>query len=175
MGFTDLIIKLSNTKFARKFQYEPYIIKSVEYINPNKEDCVLVIYKEADYLKSLMLQYIKQDNYVSFEVGEKANLDKYFDKIVLFFSLNELKKEHLSFISSKLKKNGKVYSIFYLNSSKFFEWTLRLTDKEVLKSMKEKSDMLNLEGFVLENELKLNKLYISISRYKREDNYAAEG
>jgi hypothetical protein len=167
MGFTDFIIKLSNTKFARKFQYEPYIIKSVEYINPDKDDSVCVIFKEADYLKSLMSQYVKTENYAAFEVSKEMDSDKIFDKVVLFFSINDLKKHHTEFIKSHLRNKGHLYSIFYLNSGKFFEWTLKLTDKDVLKSMDKENNILKLAGFVLEDELKLPKLYISVSKYFR--------
>ncbi len=171
MGFTDLIIKLSNTKFARKFQYEPYIIKSVEYINPNENDRVLVIYKDADYLKSLMVQFVKAENYTAFELNKDISSKDKFDKIVLFFSINELAKRHLDFISSHIEKNGRLYSIFYLDSGKFFEWTLRLTDKDVLQYIK-KTDTIDLENFVLEDELKLPKLHIAISRYRLKESNA---
>ncbi len=167
MGFTDLIIKLSNTKFARKFQYEPYIIKSVEYINPKKNDFVLVIYKETDYLQSLMHQYVESNKYISFEVSKMINSEEKFDKIVLFFSEHDLKEKHIDFILSHMKENCTIYSIFYLNSSKFFEWTLKLTDRDILKSMENKNNILEDNGFKLENELKLPKLYISISKYVR--------
>ncbi len=165
MGFTDLIIKLSNTKFARKFQYEPYIIKSVEYISPKKEDCILTIYKDADYLKSLMRQYVKDEHYISFEVSEKMESKEMFDKVVLFFSINDLEKSHVDFILSHIKKSGELFSIFYLNSSKFFEWTFKLTDRDTFKSIGHTNSMLEEGGFVLEDRLKLPKLYIEIRNY----------
>ncbi len=165
MGFTDLIIKLSNTKFARKFQYEPYIIKSVEYINPKKEDRVLTIYKDADYLKSLMRQYVKDENYISFEVSEKVESKEMFDKVVLFFSINDLGKSHIDFILSHMKKNGELFSIFYLNSSKFFEWTLKLTDRDTFKSIGHTNSVLKEEGLILKDRLELPKLYIAINNY----------
>jgi len=164
MGFTDLIIKLSNTKFARRFQYEPYIIKSIEYINPKKEDRILTIYKDADYLKSLMRQYIKDENYISFEVNDKMNSKEIFDKVVLFFSINDLEKSHIDFILSHMKKNGELFNIFYLNSSKFFEWTLKLTDRDTFRSIGRINRVLE-ESFILKDRLELPKLYITISKY----------
>lgn len=166
MGFTDLIIKISNTKFAHRFQYEPYIIKSVEYIDPQKEDMILVIYKDTDYIQSLTTRYIKRENYVSFEAEQKIDLNRNFDKVVLFFSINDIDKESIDTIKKHLKRDGKLYSVFYLNSGKFFELVLRISDKEAHKHINKKSDILTHNGFMLVDELKLPRQHISISEYR---------
>lgn len=166
MGFTDFIIKLSNTKFARKFQYEPYIIKSVEYINPLKDDSLLVIYKDTDYLQSLMQQYIKRENYISYEVGQEIELDRDFNKTVLFFSINDISKKQIDTISSHMLKDSRLFSIFYLNSSKFFEWTLRLTDRDIFKKLQTGNDGVFNDKFMFMEKLELPKQYISVSKYK---------
>ncbi len=166
MGFTDFIIKLSNTKFARKFQYEPYIIKSVEYINPLKDDSVLVIYKDTDYLQSLMQQYVKRENYISYEAGQEIELDRDFNKAVLFFSINDISKKQIDTISSHMLKDSRLFSIFYLNSSKFFEWTLRLTDRDIFKKLQTGNDGVLSDKFMFMEKLELPKQYITVSKYK---------
>ncbi len=169
MGFTDWIIKISNTKFARRLQYEPHIIKSVEYISPAKDDKVLVIYKETDYLQSLMMQYVKYKNYYSFEVKENINLEEKVDIVVLFFSVYDIDEGHMDTIKKYLKKSGYVYNITYLNDSKFFELTLKLIDKDESKRLKEEDDILENNGFILEDSSNFVKHHVSVKRYRVGD------
>jgi hypothetical protein len=166
MGFTDFIIKISNAKFSRRFQYEPYIIKSVEYINPEKEDKLLVIFKETDYLQSLMMQYVKHENYFSFELKQKIDINAKIDKVVLFFSLYELSKNHIETIKKWLKKGGSIYSITYLKDSKFFELTLKLIDREESDKLDTENNILEKEGFVTTDKADLSKHHVSIKKYK---------
>ncbi len=166
MGFTDLIIKLSNSKFARKFQFEPYIIKSVEYINPSSDDKILVIYKETDYLQQLMTQYVKYENYFSFEIGETIDIEDSVDKIVLFFSMYDITDNHISLIKNRISKDGTVYAITYLNDSKFFELTLKLIDKFEANNLDKNKNRLEESGFLLIDNADFNKHHVSVKKYK---------
>ncbi len=147
-SITSWIVKLQNSKFARRFQYEPYIIKSVEYVSPKKGERLFVVYREVDYFKSLALQFMEDQDYYSWNVeGEFPDLgDLLFDKIVFFVSTYYTSKELIRKVTSFKKKDGFVYCICFLRGSKFFETTLRLTDKTAYRKLgKELDDFSGLE------------------------------
>ncbi len=167
MGFTDWIIKLSNAKFSRKFQYEPYIIKSTEYIDIKESETVLTIYKETDYMQSIITtHYVKNENYYSFETNQTINIDKKINKVILFFSLFDINKTHIETIKQVLKKDGKIYCITYLNDSKFFELTLKLIDKDEAKKLDKTENILDETGFILEDTANFTKQHVSVKKYK---------
>ncbi len=130
-AISDLIIKLQKSKFARRFQYEPYIIKSVEYVNPKKGEKLFVVYREVDYFKSLAVQMMDKDDYYSWDVErEFPEIDDLrFDKVVFFVSTYYTTKDMIDRAVALKKDNGLVYCICFLAGSKFFEATLRITDK----------------------------------------------
>ncbi len=128
---SDLIIRLQKSKFARRFQYEPYIIKSVEYVAPKRGERLFVIYREIDYFKSLAIQMMDKDDYFSWDVEKEFPElgDIRFDKIVFFVSSYYTTKEMVEKVISFKKDSGFVYCICFLGGSKFFEITLKITDK----------------------------------------------
>ncbi len=130
-AISDLIIKLQKSKFARRFQYEPYIIKSVEYVDPKVGEKLFVAYREVDYFKSLAIQMMNKDDYYSWDVeSEFPEIDDVkFDKIVFFVSTYYTTKDMIDRAVSLRKNDGLVYCICFLAGSKFFETTLRITDK----------------------------------------------
>ncbi len=130
-AISDLIIKLQKSKFARRFQYEPYIIKSVEYVDPKMGEKLFVAYREVDYFKSLATQMMNKDDYYSWDVeSEFPEIDDVkFDKIVFFVSTYYTTKDMIDKAVSLRKNDGLVYCICFLAGSKFFETTLRITDK----------------------------------------------
>ncbi len=175
MGITQWIINLSNSRFARRFQYEPYIIKSVEYIDPKPEDTLLVIYKEADYLKSPIHHFARVKTYEAYEVSSPFELDKLFDKVVLYFSIFDLKADQISLLSDHLKETGRLYSIYYLPGGAFFDLTLKLTDRQAFDNCKKGEDPLRVAGFELEDSLFLKRHHVSVYRYRKGGLNGAEG
>ncbi|WP_022670219.1 hypothetical protein [Hippea alviniae] len=138
MGVTNWIIKLQKSKFARRFQYEPYIIKSVEYVDPNPDEKLFVIYREVDYFKSLCIQITEnEENYFSWNVETDFPLkDKIkFDKIVFFVSTYYTDKESIKKALEHARDDTEVYCICFLKGSKFFETTLKLTDKKAFSQL----------------------------------------
>ena len=113
-----------------------------------------------------MQQYIKRENYISYEVGQEIELDRDFNKTVLFFSINDISKKQIDTISSHMLKDSRLFSIFYLNSSKFFEWTLRLTDRDIFKKLQTGNDGVLSDKFMFMEKLELPKQYITVSKYK---------
>lgn len=136
-SITNWIIKLQKSKFARRFQYEPYIIKSVEYVDPKRGEKVFVIYREIDYFKSLAIQMMDERDYYSWDVEKEfPNFkDLFFDKIVFFVSCYYTSKEMIKKASSFKKNDGFIYCICFLPGSKFFETALRLTDKKAFSML----------------------------------------
>ncbi len=130
-AISDLIIKLQKSKFARRFQYEPYIIKSVEYVAPKKGEKLFVVYREIDYFKSLAIQMMNKDDYFSWNVEKEFPEidDTRFDKVVFFVSMYYTTKKMIDRAVALKKDNGSVYCICFLAGSKFFETTLKITDK----------------------------------------------
>jgi len=130
-AISDLITKLQKSKFARRFQYEPYIIKSVEYVNPKVGEKLFVAYREVDYFKSLAVQMMDKNDYYSWNVESDFPEieDIKFDKIIFFVSTYYTTKEMIDKAISLRKDNGLVYCICFLAGSKFFETTLKITDK----------------------------------------------
>lgn len=133
--FAEWIEKLSHFKFVRKFQYEPHIIKTIEHINTQKGDIMFTVYKEADYLQGLALNFIKRDDYYSCDVinVDKCNIDTSVDYIVLFFTSHLISKESLNNILKHIKKGGKLYDVSYLKGGKLFELSLKLSDSDAYK------------------------------------------
>ncbi len=129
-AISDLIIKLQKSKFARRFQYEPYIIKSVEYVAPKKGEKLFVVYREIDYFKSLAIQMMNKDDYFSWDVEKEFPKigDVRFDKVVFFVSMYYTTKKMIDQAVALKKNNGLVYCICFLAGSKFFEATLKITD-----------------------------------------------
>ena len=142
-SITEWIIKLQKSKFARKFQYEPYIIKSVEYVNPKKGEKILVIYREIDYFKSLAVQMMDEKDYYSWDVEQpfEGFNGVEFDKIVFFVSSYYTTKESIKRVVSLKKKRGLVYCICFLKGSVFFETTLKLTDKTAYSKLGKELEM----------------------------------
>ncbi len=169
MGITDLIIKISSSRFARRFQYEPYIIKTVEYINPKKEDTVFVVYKEVDYLASPIEHISHPKRYISMEVNEEPELDEEkLDKVVMFFSIHDIEKEKLYKIRNQMSEKSRLFVVFYSDSGWFFKTVLRITDSNSFRNLNKQYEVLSESGFVLEEELNLNRYHIKISRYRKE-------
>ncbi|AEA33764.1 hypothetical protein [Hippea maritima] len=135
-SITNLIVKLQKSKFARRFQYEPYIIKSVEYVNPTKGEKLLVVYRETDYFRSLALESMSKEDYFSWNVEDTFDIDNVeVDKIVFFISTYYLNRQDLNKALDRLKENGEVFCICYLRGSKFFETTLKITDKKAFNGL----------------------------------------
>jgi hypothetical protein len=132
MGVGDWIIKLQKSKFARRFQYEPYIIKSVEYIKPQKGEKILVVYREVDYFKSLYVHLTNnEENYFSWDVERRFEMEDNlkFDKIVFFVSTYYSDEKGIKSVLKHANEKTKIYCICFLGGNKFFEATLKITDK----------------------------------------------
>ncbi len=142
-SITEWIVKLQKSKFARKFQYEPYIIKSVEYVNPKKGEKILVAYREVDYFKSLAIQMMDENDYYSWDV--ELPFEGFggigFDKIVFFVSCYYTTKEEIKRVVSLKKRDGFVYCVCFLRGSVFFETTLKLTDKTAYSKLGRELEM----------------------------------
>ncbi len=166
MGFTDWIINLSQSKFVRRFQYEPHIIKSVEFVNPKPDENILVVYNEVDYFQSLAMQYVKEEHYFAMDVTEKCEIDKTFHSVVLFFSIYDVDKEYLNCISDKMSKRASIYVISYLNNSKLFEVALKMSDKKIFNSLEKEKELFDNKKFELIESKDFKKEYMKISKYK---------
>ena len=167
--FAEWIEKLSRYKFVRKFQYEPYIIKTIEHINPQKGDIMFTVYKEVDYLQSLALSFIGRDNYYSCNIIEtnKCSIDIDVDYVVLFFTSHLISKENLNNISKYLKKGGKLYDVSYLKSGKLFELALKLSDSDAYKVLDNDNGnpLKNNKEFRLAGNTKFKKHNIKVDDY----------
>ncbi len=168
MGITDLIIKISSSKFARRFQYEPYIIKTLEYINPLEKDRILVIYKEVDYLSSPVNNIYHPAVYKGIEVEGEMELKETFDKVILFFSIHDLPIDKINTLKKHLNDDSRLFVIFYSDSGWFFKTVLKITDREAFENLNRPYENLLSCGFRLEDELTLNRYHIRVSRYRKE-------
>ncbi|WP_025209826.1 hypothetical protein [Hippea sp. KM1] len=165
-SITNLILKLQKSRFARRFQYEPYIIKSVEYIEPKKGESLFVVYREVDYFKSLAVEFMDKDDYFSWNV-EEAFLQppQKVDKVVFFISTYYMKKDDIDRVIDYLKDDGYIYCVCYLSGSVFFETTLRITDKNAFGGLNREMDLF--EGVEVVEEVEFKKQHIRIVKMRR--------
>lgn len=165
-SITEWIVKLQKSKFARRFQYEPYIIKSVEYVNPKRGEKILVAYREVDYFKSLAVQMMNEEDYFSWDVElpfkEFDGVE--FDKIVFFVSCYYTTKQAINRVVSLKKRDGIVYCVCFLGGNKFFETTLKLTDKIAYKKLGKELEMF--EGLEIVEEKEFKSAHIKVVKLK---------
>lgn len=169
--FAEWIEKLSRYKFVRKFQYEPYIIKAIEHINPQKGDIMFTVYKEVDYLQGLALNFTERDNYYSCDITKtnQCSIDIDVDYIILFFTSHLISKENLDNISKYLKRGGKLYDVSYLKGGKLFELALKLSDSDAYKVLDNNNDSLLKDNkkFRLIDNAEFKKHNIKVDDYIR--------
>ncbi|WP_035588399.1 hypothetical protein [Hippea jasoniae] len=166
MGITDWIIKLQNSKFARRFQYEPYIIRSVEFVDPKGSEKILVVYREVDYFKSLAVRLMKnEDNYYGVDIEQSGEIEENgFDKVVFFVSVYYATPQKIKQLALKAKNGGKIYCICFLKGSLFFETTLKITDKSAFNLLGREIELF--EGFKKTEEVDFKKEHIKIAVFE---------
>ena len=167
MGITSWIVKLQKSKFARRFQYEPYIIKSVEYVDPKPDEKLFVVYREVDYFKSLCVQITENEkNYFSWNVETDFLLeDKIkFDKIIFFVSTYYTDREGIKKVLKHARDDTEIYCICFLEGSKFFETTLKLTDKKAFNQLGRELELF--KGCDVLEEKRFKNVHIKIVKLR---------
>ncbi len=154
------------TGLGKKLQYEPHVIRTVEYIDPDGDDKLLVIFPEVDYLKSLFLQVAPKMEYTGYDItsGDPLPVGP-FGKCVLFLVTRFIEREFLCSICDRV--SGRFYLVSYLGGHRFFDMTLRIVDA-VSHSLlgKEEEIVAQCDCFEFLNRVEYQREHIVIVEYR---------
>ncbi|MGB9755677.1 MAG: hypothetical protein ACPLXO_02225 [Desulfurella sp.] len=168
MGFEDLFKKFVKVKFVRNLRYEPHIIETIKYINPESFDNILVFYKEVDYLKSILLEHLSKENIFECNVEnlDKCSFDVKFDCIIVFLCKNSANQNSIyEIINNVAEKRANVFVVDYLLGNKLFNLALRFSDKISYQDIKQQTLSVFEKNYRLTDELNSKKNNISIKKY----------
>lgn len=167
MGFEDLFKRFVKIKFVRNLRYEPHIIETIKYINPESFDNILVFYKEVNYLKSILLEHISKEHIFECNVDtmDQCEYEIKFDCIVVFLCKNNLNQHEIYKLINKVAQKGaNIFVVDYLLGNKLFNLALRFSDKTSYKDIKQQTSSVFEENYRLMNELNSKKNNITIKR-----------
>ncbi|WP_291492493.1 hypothetical protein [Desulfurella sp.] len=166
MGFEDLFKKFVKTKFIRNLRYEPHIVETISFIKPEYYSNILVFYKQINYLKSILLEHLPNDDIFDCNVEnlENCTFDIKFDCIVIFLCKNS-SNQYSIYKTIQNTKNADLFIVDYLMGKKLFNLALRLSDKSSYNDIKQKKPSIFEEKYLLTDQLISKKNNIVIKKF----------
>ncbi len=168
MGFEDWFKKFVKIGFIRNLRYEPHIVDTVKYVNPEGFENILVFYKEVNYLKSILLEHTDKDRLYDCNV-ENINSCSYgilFDCFIVFLCKNSLNENDIAkTIDRVAKKTSHIFVVDYLVGNKLFDLALRFSDKISYLDIKQQSSVLFEKKYHLIDTYEAKKHNIIVKKF----------
>lgn len=167
MSYEDLFKKFVKLKLVRNLRYEPHIVETIKYINPESFLEIFVFYKEINYLKPILLEHLDKNAIYDCDVNnlDKCILDKTFDCIIIFLCKNSSNQNIIEEKINKLsRKNTVLFVVDYILGNKLFNLALRLSDARSYNDIKGNVSCVFEQKYKLIDEYISKKNNISIKK-----------